>query len=498
MHASVNPKSATGFELRLALALALIVSAWRLWVLARSGLNLSFDEAQYWLWAQTPAFGYYSKPPLVAWLIGLAGAVCGEAESCVRLPSTLAYGVGSLFVFLIGRALYGPRLGLWSGAVFLTLPGVSYSAMLVTTDPPLLMFWALALFALIRALETGRKGWWILLGLAIGFGLLAKYAMILFVLSFALHLAWSKEARRAAGWRHPALAGAIALLLYAPNFFWNLANNFASYRHTGDNANLGGSLFHPEKLAEFLGAQFGIFGPIFFAVLLIVLARIGREIRDPRTRLLLAFILPLFVLMCVQGLLSRANANWAAPIYVAAGPLVVAWLADRKVLWLVRVSVVAHVVLAGLLYNFDSLARTFHVELSPRTDLLKRLRGWEVVGAQISDLLAVHPGARLLVDERKLMASLIYYVRPHPFAAVKWNPDGKVRDTFDLGMRLDDKAGGDYLLVSERGDVAEMAARFGRAAPLGLVRHQTRSGHAIELKVWRLEGFKGYRDAPGG
>jgi len=31
-----------------------------------SVVDLYFDESQYWSWAQQPAFGYYSKPPLVA------------------------------------------------------------------------------------------------------------------------------------------------------------------------------------------------------------------------------------------------------------------------------------------------------------------------------------------------------------------------------------------------------------------------------------------------
>ena len=31
-------------------------------------LDLGVDEAQYWLWGQTPDFGYFTKPPLIAWI----------------------------------------------------------------------------------------------------------------------------------------------------------------------------------------------------------------------------------------------------------------------------------------------------------------------------------------------------------------------------------------------------------------------------------------------
>ena len=32
-------------------------------------LGLYGDEAQYWLWSQNLDFGYYSKPPLLAWFL---------------------------------------------------------------------------------------------------------------------------------------------------------------------------------------------------------------------------------------------------------------------------------------------------------------------------------------------------------------------------------------------------------------------------------------------
>jgi hypothetical protein len=58
----------------------------RLAALYWNATDLFFDEAQYWAWSEQPAFGYFSKPPLVAWLIRVATEVCGPGEACVRLP----------------------------------------------------------------------------------------------------------------------------------------------------------------------------------------------------------------------------------------------------------------------------------------------------------------------------------------------------------------------------------------------------------------------------
>ena len=61
----------------LALLLAAILAV-RIVGLAVSNAELYFDEAQYWSWAQQFDFGYFTKPPLIAWIIGAATSVCGD------------------------------------------------------------------------------------------------------------------------------------------------------------------------------------------------------------------------------------------------------------------------------------------------------------------------------------------------------------------------------------------------------------------------------------
>lgn len=51
--------------------------------------DLMFDEAQYWFWAKHPAWGYYSKPPVIAWLIAASTAVFGDGNFGVKMLSPL-------------------------------------------------------------------------------------------------------------------------------------------------------------------------------------------------------------------------------------------------------------------------------------------------------------------------------------------------------------------------------------------------------------------------
>src|SRR3954451_9678719 len=99
-------------DTRAAVLLTAALTLARLIAVFRTPLELYPDEAQYWLWSRALAFGYYSKPPLIAWAIRATTAFGGDAEAWVRLPAVLSQGAATLTVFWIGRRLYGSRTAL--------------------------------------------------------------------------------------------------------------------------------------------------------------------------------------------------------------------------------------------------------------------------------------------------------------------------------------------------------------------------------------------------
>src|SRR4029079_11872845 len=107
------------------------------------------------------------------------------------------------------------------------------------------------------------------------------------------------------------------------NAWWNWSHHFVSYLHVRDNAELTGSLLHPESFLKFLGSQFAVAGPLFFAALLAVVVH-PRMLAERRALLLAVFALPSLAMMLCVSLLSRAQPNWAAPAYVSAIVLVAA------------------------------------------------------------------------------------------------------------------------------------------------------------------------------
>jgi 4-amino-4-deoxy-L-arabinose transferase-like glycosyltransferase len=130
-----------GYGLPLVLSLGVLL-ALRLIAVYAAQIDLGRDEAQYWIWSRELAFGYFSKPPMIAWVIRSASELCGQSEACIRSASPALYTAAAFMLFLTGRAVFNAKVGYWSAVVFATLPGVSLSSHLITTDVPLILFWA--------------------------------------------------------------------------------------------------------------------------------------------------------------------------------------------------------------------------------------------------------------------------------------------------------------------------------------------------------------------
>jgi 4-amino-4-deoxy-L-arabinose transferase-like glycosyltransferase len=173
--------------------IALFITALRIIYLFVNHRDLDIDETQYWSWSQHLALGYHSKPPMISWVIYFSSWLFGNSESAIRIFTPLTYFFSTLLIYGCGKQLYNSTIGFWSGVSVLLLPGAAYSSTIISTDPLLILFWCMALYAFINALQSRKIGWWIICGLAIGLGLLSKYTMLVFFLGAILYFICSRE-----------------------------------------------------------------------------------------------------------------------------------------------------------------------------------------------------------------------------------------------------------------------------------------------------------------
>src|SRR3954465_5995367 len=139
-------------------------------------IDLSGDEAHYWDWSRHLDISYYSKGPMVAWLIRASCSMFGDTMPAVRFPALLlAVGSSICTYWLTLRLFKSDRIAL--GAVLLNhlVPMFVAGSVLMTIDPPFFFSWGLATCFAVKAIFDEKKWAWIAMGIAIGLGFWAKF-----------------------------------------------------------------------------------------------------------------------------------------------------------------------------------------------------------------------------------------------------------------------------------------------------------------------------------
>ena len=488
---------------RAALALALALTAARLIALFVTTLELYPDEAQYWLWSRDLHWGYVSKPPMIAALIGATTLIGGSGEALVRLSAPLLHAGAMLALYPVGRRLYGPAVGLLGAALYGLMPAVQISSLFIATDAPLMAFLALALWAYVAMLQTEaptrRRMIAAGFGLAMGLAFLSKFAAAYILVGAAIHALVDRDARKAwAGWTWAAALAALAAV-FAPNLVWQAAHGFATVSHTAEvNAHWSlGRLFNFGGLVEFVLGQFGVLGPIPFAVLVggaFVLWH--RRALPPPDRLLLCFALPPLVIVTIQAFVARAHAHWAAAGYLAGVVLVAAWL----IRWRARGWAIGTLGLQGLVAALilAVVAVPSVMDATGNGRRLGRVRGWAATAAIVSGAARAQVGlTAIAAEDRYMFNELAYYGRAYldsPQAPpLRMRPAPHVLDEAELSAPLDASEGGRVLIAEIEGqpDRPELPGDFSTVRPLGRwsVRLDSRHVRGIDLSIG--SGFRG-------
>lgn len=362
--------------------------------------ELSTDEAQYWFWGQTLDFGAYSKPPLIGWIIRLSTDIFGQTIVAVRLPAVLFHAATAAVIFVCARRLASSSVAWLAALLYLLSPAVALGSALMTTDTPLLLAAAVALLAQQRlgsAHAAGQRdrGAAILLGLALGLGILAKHAMLFWLLGAAGAAVLSPGFRPSR--RDLLLAVGIMLAVVTPHLIWLARHGFITFQHIQtitDGTAL--SLYRPLR---FLAEQFLVAGPICFAALLIAALRI-------RSNLALAILtLTPLLIVVVQGIRGPVLANWAV-LYLVPGTILAAeWLVAHR--WLARVSLVLGLVISAAL----PLAKVFGTGLQgpDGRPLLSRYLGHSEVASWAIETASAQGADVLIARDRDLLADLSWF-----------------------------------------------------------------------------------------
>jgi len=405
-------------------------------------LDLVHDEAYYWDWSRHPAWGYYSKPPMVAWLIGLSTWWGDSTAFFVRLPAALLSTAGSFFTARLARCMYGSRAGLYAAALALLSPGNCVLSLVMTIDAPLMFAWSVALYGFWRILEQPRTLVpYTLCAAAVGFGSLSKQTMLGSLPLAFLFLAISEGDRhRLRDWRVWATAIA-GISCIAPVLWWNQQHGWVTLVHTREHfaaepvTLLRGFL----RSLEFIAAQMLVISPVTWcamAAFSIAAVRAGQGC-DRRQRYLLCFSVLPWLAVAVLSLRQRVEANWPAPLYVAGFVLVAgAWensAAGATPRWR-RAALTC-----GLVFSLLTMLLPFLITglglRGSRFDAAVRMWGWQDLARCVDQRLQLLPQGRdtlLVSDRRRGVASELAFYLPHRPDVFVFQDSGTVTSQYDL------------------------------------------------------------------
>jgi len=478
------------------------------------------DEAYYWQWSRHLASGYFDHPPGVAWLIRAGTAVAGATPLGVRLGA-LVTGTGAVAcVVAIARRLGGDLAGLRAAVLLLCIPLVTIGLAIATTDAPALFAIAAALLAIVRAVEAppasrASASWWVVAGIAFGFGLLSKLTVGIVGAAAGLALLARPGLRAQLRTMGPWLAVVCAVVMATPFLYWNQQHDWISFRFQlthGLGAPSHGSVAGREL--ALVAGQLGLVSPLIF---LLAVASGWRALRmnaaggarDRDAAFMLAAVGFLVLAFFAYSAMKRpVEANWPAPALVALVPLVAApsGLTMRR-WWWPAIAVGGAMVVVALVQLATPL-----LPLAPGRDPVARAYGWSTLAdaadsvRRAGNSAGSPPVATWLSADRYQDAAEIGFLAPRHPTVFALNLGGRPNQ-YDLWPSFADSAHhGDGLVVAVDTGAAEahvievLSPHFESVAP---ARHVTlaRAGRTIAVRrLWRFSGWRGSWPArsPGG
>ncbi len=471
-----------------------------------SGTDLAGDEAYYWDWGRRPDWCYYSKPPMIGWMMGVIGWLTGNAEWGIRFAALLLGTTTLVVIHRIALVLFDAKTAFLTAVlVLLTIANAGLN-LLLTIDAPLLLSWTLGLLLFWHAAQKPTCNTrWLALALVIGIGTLSKQMMLAFPALMLLFAVVSREDRGLLRNARMWAAMLLGMAFIIPVLRWNQAHAWITLEHTKhhfDAQSLGVGKWLGRTL-ENVGLQALIYTPVTFVALvaaMILAVKQRARLTRPALFLMLASA-PALACFALLALRQRINPNWPAAFFVPAFVLAAAWIRgwlptkanpawER---WSLRIggalTLIVHLVLVIV----------FSTQLKG-IDRLASLRGWRESGIEAQKFLDQVPRKDktfvMALGHRYHAAEMAFYMPSHP-RVYRWEPSGTTQSQYEIWPGPEERIGDDALiLLPAAGEVtvlnSEVAEAFEAVEHLGRI-HIPQSGESRDFSVFLGRNLKSWK-----
>ena len=432
--------------------------------------NLPLDLVEALTYGREWQLGYDKLPPLPWWMVEAVYRTVGH-DFAYYLLAQIAVLAAFGLVYATGRPLAGALGALVAVLIVDGLHYFNFTAAKFNHDVIQLPFWALAGFAFHRALRRGHIGHWLLLGLAIGISLWAKYFVVVLVAPMIAFMVVDANARRHWLTPGPYVAVALGLLVMAPHLYWLVQADFLPFAYAehraAESRGLIDHLWHPLQFA--LGQLAFVLPALAIAAAYVYEpgkkrgAKIDGNAFDRRIIALLAFgpFVTVIGLALVTG--RGAIAMWGYPLWLFLGLYIVIWA--RRILTDIRLTRVA--VTWGIVFALFAVVFAASYAVMPRFDHRYRAVFYpgDRLAEQITDGFRVATGQRLAYVIAGMFegGNIAHYSSDHPRVLI----DGKLERTPWISLTDVKKRGA--VIAWEAGDLRTIPPQFSAYAANAVV-----------------------------
>lgn len=383
-------------------------------------LEFGNDEVYYWTYALYPDWSHFDHPPMVGWAIQLFSLnLLLDNELFIRLASVVFMTANTYIIFRIGKEIKDAQAGLYAALLFTaSIYAFVITGIFILPDTPLMLFWLLAIWMAIKCLKvkvpepaegptdsktvlryfdkhsTQQPKFLLLFGLFAGLAMLSKYSGIFLWVGMGLFILFFNRKQL----RNPYLY--LALLISAicciPILYWNIQNDFISFRFHGERVGNGDINFN--TFGTELAGEFFYNNPVIFTLSIIAViaaAKQSLQVDKSVQRLILCISLPMIVVFWAFSLTRPTLPHWNAPAYVLLILLTSIWLRDRNtdleqlphsITAAIAVLLLTLVIgVAEIKTGFIPLDKHTEPEMLGRDDFTLDMYGWRQLGKKFAD-----------------------------------------------------------------------------------------------------------------
>ncbi|MDQ6722746.1 MAG: glycosyltransferase family 39 protein, partial [Thermoproteota archaeon] len=313
--------------------LILIIVSTALRIFAASFTELGNDEVYYWTYARHLQWNYFDHPPMVGvWIkFFTANLALEKFEFFIRLGSIFSCVVSTLLLFHLVKKIHSEKAGWYAACLYnASIYASVLTGLFILPDSPQMIFWCSSLYFLMLVVNKPER-WsnWLLFGLCAGLCIMSKVHGIFLWFGFGLYILCKERDF----FKKPQLyvSAFLTTLIISPILFWNISNNFITYR------------FHSERVVSniysfnFFGLFREIFGEIiytnpfnFIIIFSAIVAWRKNKINRLPSLILYNFIaIPMIAIFIIFSFFGDTLPHWTGPAYITLIPIASVYLCNK-------------------------------------------------------------------------------------------------------------------------------------------------------------------------